>query len=100
MNVLKLERGRVKIYRTNGVYLRYIGRDNAVSADFNQDQSLVAITYLNGKVEIYRDNGVYLRQIGHGDAVQARWAGNEIMITRKNGRVELYRDNGSYIRSI
>lgn len=102
MNVLKVNKSKVEIYKSNGSYVRTIavGRGNIVFADFNLDQSLVLITYDTGKVEIFKENGSYVRAVGKSDATMARWNGKEIMIQRKNGRAELYKENGSYIRSI
>lgn len=93
MNILKVNRGKVEIYKSNGSYVRAIGKGNAVFADFNTDQTLVAITCDNGKVEIYKENGSYVRMVGKNDAVQARWNGKEIAIQRKNGMTELYKLN-------
>lgn len=64
MNILKVNRGKVEIYKSNGSYVRAIGKGNAVFADFNTDQTLVAITCDNGKVEIYKENGSYVRMVG------------------------------------
>lgn len=100
MNILRVNRGKVEILKSNGSYIRSIGKGDAVFADFNSDQTLIAITRANGYVEIYKENGSYIRSIGKNDTVQARWNGKEIVIQRKNGITELYKENGNYIRTI
>jgi hypothetical protein len=80
--------------------VRAIGSGDAVSADFNSDQSLVAITTIKGKVEIRKDNGTLIRTIGNGDATGARWNGTDIAISTSKGKTELRKENGSLIRTI
>ncbi len=81
MNILQIKSGKVEIRKDNGSLVRTIGNGDAVSADFNSDQSLVLITTIKGKVEIRKDNGTLARTIGNGDATNARWHGSDIAIT-------------------
>ena len=73
---------------------------DAINADFNGDQSLVAITTVKGKVEIRKESGSLLRTIGNGDATNARWHGSDIAVTTNKGKTELRKENGSLIRTI
>ena len=57
MNILKVNRGKVEIYKSNGSYVRAIGKGNAVFADFNTDQTLVAITCDNEKLRFIKKMG-------------------------------------------
>jgi len=100
MNILQIKSGKVEIRKDNGSLIRTIGNGDAVTADFNSDQSLVAITTLKGKVEIRKDNGSLIRTIGNGDATNARWYGSEIALTTNKGKTELRKENGSLIRTI
>lgn len=52
MNILKIVNGKVEIRKDSGTLVRSIGNGDAVKADFNANQSLVAITTSKGKVEI------------------------------------------------
>jgi len=58
--VVKIENGRVKLYKSNGVYVREIC-SNASSAVVSGDE--VHVTMKDGKVKIYGVNGVYKRTI-------------------------------------
>ena len=100
MNILQIKSGKVEIHKDNGSLLRTIGNGDAVMADFNSDQSLVAITTIKGKVEIRKDNGSLIRTIGNGDATNARWYGTDIAITTNKGKTELRKENGSLIRTL
>lgn len=100
MNILQIKNGKVEIRRNNGSLVRTIGNGDAVIADFNSDQTLVAITTNKGKVEIRRENGSLVRTIGNGDAINARWYGSDIAVTTTKGKTELRRENGSLIRTI
>jgi len=44
MNILKINSGKVELRKDNGSLMRTIGHGDAVSADINREQSLVAIT--------------------------------------------------------
>ena len=98
MNILIIKNGKVEIRKDNGTLVRIIGNGDAISADFNSDQSLVAITTVKGKVEIRKENGSLVRTIGNGDATGARWYGSDIAITTKKGKTELRKENGTLIR--
>ena len=80
--------------------VRTIGNGDAVSADFNSNQTLIAITTVKGKVEIRKDNGTLVRTIGNGDATNARWNGSDIAISTTKGKTELRKENGTLIRTI
>jgi len=107
MNILKIVNGDIEIRDLNGGYVRAIqtqsGRD-AVSAEFNSNQTLIAITTKSGNIEIRDSNGGYVREIqtqsGRGDATNARWVGEDIAITTKKGTTELRDKNGYYIRTL
>lgn len=98
MNILQIKSGKVEIRKVNGSLVRLIGNGDAVSADFNNDQSLVVITTIKGKVELRKENGSLIRAIGNGDATNAKWYGSDIAITTNKGKTELRKENGSLIR--
>lgn len=98
MNILQVKSGKVEIRKDNGSLVRAIGNGDALTADFNSNQSLIAITTIKGKVEIRKDNGSLVRNIGNGDAVNARWYGADIAITTNRGKTELRKENGALIR--
>jgi len=100
MNILQIKSGKVEIRKVNGSLIRVIGSGDAVSADFNTDQSLVAITTAKGKVEIRKENGALVRSIGNGDAINAKWYGSDIAITTNKGKTELRKENGSLLRTL
>ncbi len=100
MNILKINGGKVEIRKDNGSLVRTIGNGDAVSADFNHDQTLVVITTSKGKVEIRKENGSLVRTIGNGDATSAKWYGDDIAITTNKGKTELRKENGSLIRTM
>jgi hypothetical protein len=100
MNILKLKSGKIEIRKDSGSLIRTIGNGDAIAADFNSDQSLIAITTVKGKVEIRKESGSLLRTIGNGDAVNARWHGNDVAITTTKGKTELRKEGGSLIRTI
>ena len=98
MNILQIKSGKVEIRKDSGSLIRTIGNGDAISADFNADQSLVVITTIKGKVEIRREN-VLVRVIGNSDAINAKWYGPDIAITSNKGKTELRKENGSLIRT-
>jgi hypothetical protein len=100
MNILQIKNGKVEIRKDTGSLVRSIGNGDAISADFNSDQSLVAITTVKGKVEIRKESGSLVRTIGNGDAVSARWHGSDIAITTSKGKTELRKESGSLIRTL
>ena len=100
MNILQIKNHKVEIRKDNGSLIRTIGNGDAVSADFNNDQSLVVITTLKGKVEIRKENGSLVRTIGNGDATNAKWYGNEVAINTIKGKTELRKENGLLIRTM
>lgn len=99
MNFLKVISGKVQI-RENNTLIRTIGNGDAVSADFNHDQSLVIMTTNKGKVEIRKNNGLLIRTIGNGDALTSKFYGTDIAITLNKGKTELRSANGILIRTI
>lgn len=68
MNILQLKSGKIEIRKDNGSLIRTIGDGKAVTAEFNADQTLIAVTTVKGKIEIRKDNGTLVRTIGNGDA--------------------------------
>ena len=102
MNILQIKNGKVEIRKDEGnILVRTIGNGDAISTDFNNDQSIIVITTKNGKVEIRKNNGNLIRTIGNGDAINARYYGSDIIITTKSGKNELRNsNNGSLIRTI
>lgn len=99
MNILQIKSGKVEIRKSNGSLIRSIGNGDVVSADFNVDQSLLAITTVKGKVELRKENGSLVRTIGN-DATNAKWYGSDIAITTSKGKTELRKENGSLIRTL
>jgi hypothetical protein len=71
MNILQIKNGKVEIRKDNGALVRTIGQGDAISANFNGNQSLVVITTVKNKVEIRKDNGALVRTIGSGNATGA-----------------------------
>ena len=100
MNILQIKSGKAEIRKENGTLVRTIGNGDAISADFNSDQSMVAITTVKGKVEIRKENGTLIRTIGNGDATCARWYGSDLAITTNKGKTELRKENGTLIRTL
>ena len=100
MKITQIKNGKVEIRKNTGSLIRTIGNGKAVSADFNQDQSLLAVTLSTGKVEIRKDSGSLVRTIGTGNARNARWNGEEIAIETEKGKTELRKASGSLIRTI
>jgi len=100
MNILQIKNGKVEIRKDNGSLIRTIGFGDAVSADFNHDQSLVVITTIKGKVELRKENGSLIRTIVNSDATNARWHGADIAVTTNKGKTELRKESGSLIRTI
>lgn len=100
MNLLLLKNGKVEIRTPQGSLVRTIGSGNAVQADFNADQSLVAITTLQGKIEIRTKLGSLVRTIGNGDAISVGWQGADLLLTTRKGRSELRKENGALIRTL
>ena len=100
MNILKIVNGKVEIRKDTGSLVRTIGNGDAINADFNTNQTLVAITTSKGKVEIRKENGSLVRTIGNGDATNARWHGADIAVTTSKGKTEIRKENGSLIRTI
>ncbi len=88
----------MEIRKDNGSLVRIIGNGDALTADFNSNQSLIAITTIKGKVEIRKDNGSLVSNIGNGDAVNARWYGADIVLTTNKGKTDLRKENGALIR--
>lgn len=100
VNILIIKSGKVEVRKDNGSLIRTIGNGDALTADFNQDQTLVVITTIKGKVEIRKENGSLVRTIGNGDATGARWYGSDLAVTTNKGKTELRKENGSLIRTI
>lgn len=61
MNILKVNRGKVEIYKSNGSYVRMVGKNDAVQARWNGKE--IAIQRKNGMTELYKENGSYIRSI-------------------------------------
>jgi flagellar hook assembly protein FlgD len=73
------------------------GGDTAVYADFNVNQSLIAVTTAKGKVEIRKENGTLIRTINLNSgsiAINARWNGSDLAITTNKGKTEIRKENG------
>ena len=100
MNILQIKSGKVEIRKDSGSLVRTIGNGDAISADFNSDQTLVVITTIKGKVEIRKESGSLVRSIGNGDATNARWHGSDIAVTTSKGKTELRKESGSLIRTL
>lgn len=100
MNILQIKNGKVEIRKDSGSLVRTIGNGDAISADFNSDQTLVVITTIKGKVEIRKESGSLVRSIGNGDATNARWHGSDIAVTTSKGKTELRKESGSLIRTL
>jgi flagellar hook assembly protein FlgD len=99
MNIIQIKGGKIEIRKDNGALVRTIGSD-AVSATFNDDQSLVVITTSKGKVEIRKENGALVRTIGSGNAASAKWHGSDIAISTYKGKTEIRKENGALIMKI
>jgi len=99
MNIIIIKSGKVELRKENGSLIRVIGNGDAVSADFNKDQSIIAITTTRGKVELRKENGSLIRTIGNDVATSAKWIGLEIIINTSKGKTELRKENGSLIRT-
>lgn len=100
MNILKIVNGKVEIRKDSGSLVRTIGNGDALNADFNADQSLIAITTQKGKVEIRKESGSLVRTIGNGDATNVRWHGVDLAVTTMKGKTEIRKESGSLIRTI
>lgn len=100
MNILQIKSGKIEIRKDSGSLIRTIGNGDAIAANFNSDQSLIAITTVKGKVEIRKESGSLVRTIGNGDATNAIWHGSDIAISTTKGKTELRKESGSLIRTI
>jgi hypothetical protein len=100
MNILQIKNGKVEIRKDTGPLIRTIGNGDAVTADFNANQSLVVITTIKGKVEIRKDSGSLVRTIGNDDAINAKCYGSDIAVTTNKGKTELRKESGSLIRTL
>ena len=100
MKILIIKNGKVEIRNENGSLVRTIGNGDAVSSDFNNDQSLIVITTIKGKCEIRKENGSLVRTIGNGDAINSKWYGSDIALTTTKGKTEIRKVNGSLIRTL
>ncbi len=100
MNLLLLKNGKIEIRTPQGSLVRTIGNGNAVQADFNSNQSLVAVTTVQGKIEIRTALGSLVRTIGNGEATAVRWHGADLLITTKKGKTELRKETGTLIRTL
>lgn len=100
MNILQIKSGKIEIRKDSGSLIRTIGNGDAIAANFNSDQSLIAITTVKGKVEIRKESGSLIRTIGNGDATNAIWHGSDLAISTTKGKTELRKESGSLIRTI
>jgi hypothetical protein len=100
MNILKINNGKVELRKDNGSFIRAVGNGDAISADINDDGSLILITTVRGKVELRKESGSYIRAIGNGDASSARFSGKDILVTTNKGKTELRKESGAFIRTI
>ena len=75
MKILKIDSGKLEIRTDRGSYVRTICSKDVIDAYFNEDESLVVITYNNGKVELRKENASYVRTIVSRGAISARWQG-------------------------
>lgn len=100
MNILQIKSGKIEIRKDSGSLIRTIGNGDAIAANFNSDQSLIAITTVKGKVEIRKESGSLVRTIGNGDATNAIWHGSDLAILTTKGKTELRKESGSLIRTI
>lgn len=100
MNILLIKSGKIEIRKSTGSLIRTIGNGDSIQADFNSDQTLIALTTSSGKVEIRKESGSLVRTIGNGDASSVAWHGPDLLINTKKGKTELRKENGSLIRVI
>jgi hypothetical protein len=100
MNILKINNCKVELRNDNGSLIKIIGNGDAVSADINNDGSLILITTVMGKVELRKESSSYIRAIGNGDATSARFSGKDILVTTNKGKTELRKESGAFIRTI
>ena len=95
MNILKIVNGKIEVRKDNGSLIRTFSvtsGDTAVNADFNGNQSLIAITTAKGKVELRKENGSLVRYItvtSGSTAVNVRWNGSDLAITTNKGKTEI-----------
>ena len=81
MNILKIVNGKIEVRKDNGSLIRTFSvtsGDTAVNADFNGNQSLIAITTAKGKTDVQypandakspsdaKENGIPARGISAG----------------------------------
>lgn len=100
MNIIQIKNGKVEIRKDSGTLIRTIGNGDAVSADFNSNQTLVLLTTVKGHVEIRKESGTLVRNIGNGDATNARWHGADVAVTTSKGKTELRKESGTLIRTL
>lgn len=98
--ILKNNNGKLEIYKDNGaLYLKY-PFNNVSFADLSNDEELVLVTFEDGNVELYKVNGAkHLRFNTNGYAKEARFAGDDLVITYENGKSEVRGKNGSLKRT-
>lgn len=100
MKIALVKNGKVELRNENGSLARTIGNNDAVSAEFNNDQSLVVMTTITGKCEIRKENGLLVRTIGNGDVVLSKWYGADIALKTIKGKTEIRKVNGLLIRTL
>jgi hypothetical protein len=98
--ILKNNNGKLELYKDNGaLWIKYPFID-VKYADLSNDEELVLVTFEDGNVELFKANGAkHIRFITNGEAKEARFAGDDVVITYENGKSEQRGINGSLKRT-
>jgi len=95
-----LNGNKAELRQTSGNLIRYIGNNDVVFCDINNEQNYILITTTSGKVELRSSNNNLIRYIGNNNIINARWSGNEIILKTKSGKIEIRTVNNNLIRII
>lgn len=99
MKFLKVKNGEVEVYNEQGQMLfRFSINRDAISADYNSNLDLIAVTTNKGTVQICNGRGGLLYTIGNRDAVNAKWIDDNVAITTNKGTTEIRTKDGGFIR--
>jgi len=101
--IVIINKGKVEVRKENGSLANFIScsSGDVVSANINNDNSLVVITTSKGKVELRKVTGQFAGGIMcNGDALDAKFSGDDIVIRTSKGKTEIRGKNGNLKRII
>lgn len=96
--VVKMDGDKVKFYNEHGSLVNTF-RDNAISAEINSARTLLIVTLENGNVQLFNDHLSLINTSIADNASDAKFSGDNIIVTLRNGKRELRKANGAFISS-